>query len=35
MFNMHSKKSRKIVSAVIVVVICLAMILPMALSYLR
>ena len=35
MLNMHNNKSRKIVSAVIVIVICLAMILPMALSYLQ
>lgn len=35
MLNMRNNKTRKIVSAVIVIVICLAMILPMALSYLR
>ena len=35
MFNLNSKKTRKIVSAVIVIILCIAMVLPMALSVLR
>lgn len=34
MFNMNNKKTRKIVSTVIIIVLVLAMVLPLLVSYL-